>query len=94
MRRENCGVDPPPPSICVCGGMSVWVCCAQVGFIEFAVAPLYAGLLQIFPAMHPCMTNLFANRDEYARRHIRETKVTWCCCLRVPCVPAHVRVWV
>ena len=27
----------------------------QVGFIEFAVAPLYAVLLEIFPAMNPCI---------------------------------------
>lgn len=49
---------------------------AQVGFIEFVVAPLYAVLLEIFPGMTPGVTNMCANRDAYARGHVKQSRVS------------------
>jgi len=40
---------------------------AQVGFIEFAVGPLYAALLKIFPTLRKCAQNLVQNREKYAQ---------------------------
>ena len=57
----------------------------QVGFIEFVVGPLYAMLLEIFPAMLPSVANVFANRDAYARGHVKESRVSSCCACEFIC---------
>ena len=64
----------------------MYVCARQVGFIEFAVGPLYAVLLEIFPTMLPSVANMFANRDAYARGHVKEARVSSCCACDFICV--------